>query len=217
MMLAIINWYSVNMSPQKYSRRSVWWLLSPSPPKRHWQLLLNLVSATNIISTWMILYTIFNPSPEKEIWNWFPNDVIKRWLCIENFRKFQNYFSCSSLLLSQSPHLSARNSSIIREPHHHHHSPMRRCIHMQHSKIQFTQQLSLAYFPNWPGSLHCSLLTVDISPLYVLLPRTVAVIMSLQCRELAPPTPAWSETRDRRPGPATVGALTMVRWNHKIE
>ena len=127
MMLAIINWYSVNMSPQKYSRRSVWWLLSPSPPKRHWQLLLNLVSATNIISTWMILYTIFNPSPEKEIWNWFPNDVIKRWLCIENFRKFQNYFSCSSLLVSQSPHLSARNSSIIREPHHHH-SPMRRCI-----------------------------------------------------------------------------------------
>ena len=82
-------------------------------------------SETNIISTWMILYTIFNPSPEKEIWNWFRNDVIKRWLCIENFRKFQNYFSCSSLLsrpslLSQSPHLSVRNNSIITEPHHHH-------------------------------------------------------------------------------------------------
>ena len=212
MMLAIINWYSVNMSAQKYSRRSVWWLLSPSPPKRHWQLLLNLVSATNIISTWMILYTIFNPSPEKEIWNWFPNDVIKRWLCIENFRKFQNYFSCSSLLVSQSPHLSARNSSIIREPHHHHHSPMRRCIC---SKIQFTQ-LSLHISPIDPGHFtpHYSQLTS--APSMFCFP---GLLLSLwACSAGSWPRQPRPDLRLETGGRAPLLlALTMVRWNHKIE
>ena len=160
----------------------------------------------------------------RKIWNWFRNDVIKKWLCIENFRKFQNYFSCSSLLtLCPSSanhlisHLPAENSSIIRKL-----IITARSYEVQH--YYYTTQHTI-FFTSFQCSCHFLLSIIrhrwgwcppDIS----VLARTVAVIMretpELEPEpELAPPSPAWSPSdRGRRPGS---GARTMVRWYHKIE
>ena len=141
---------------------------------------------------------------KRKIWNWFPNDVIKKWLCIENFRKFQNYFSCSSLLtLQHSPanhlisHLSARNSSIITEPHNH-----AEVLWGVHTTELYTIHEYLCIFS--PFFTFCPLHIVhswpDMRPCARVLPRTVAVIMRCD-------TGAGAAAGA---GPATPGLISLI-------